>query len=90
MSQRELHLNVNLLHSGVYASAWRQPESDPRAFIDVNHYVRVAKIAGEENSTLSFLPIHPRSLDRIDYRPFLSMEPTIVLATVPRRQSTSA
>ena len=45
MSSRQLHLNVNLLHSGVYASAWRLPESDPRACFDVGHYVRVAQIA---------------------------------------------
>jgi hypothetical protein len=32
MSSRELHLNVDLLHSGVYASAWRLPESDPGHF----------------------------------------------------------
>lgn len=82
MSQRELHLNVNLLHSGVYASAWRQPESDPRAFIDVNHYVRVAKIAERGKFDAIFLADTPAITDRIDYRPFLSMEPTIVLATV--------
>ncbi len=90
MSQRELHLNVNLLHSGVYASAWRQPESDPRAFIDVNHYVRVAKIAERGKFDAIFLADTPAINDRIDYRPFLSMEPTIVLATVVRRRRTSA
>ena len=45
MAGRKLHLNVNLLHSGVYASAWRQPESDPRAGFNVGHYVNVARIA---------------------------------------------
>jgi len=45
MSSRQLHLNVNLLHSGVYASAWRLPENDPRACFDVGHYVHVAQIA---------------------------------------------
>jgi FMN-dependent oxidoreductase (nitrilotriacetate monooxygenase family) len=82
MSKRKLHLNVNLLHSGVYASAWRQPESDPGAFFDVGHYVRVAQIAERGKFDAIFLADIPAVTDRIDYRPFLSMEPTIVLATV--------
>ena len=30
---RQLHLNVNILHSGFVPSAWRTPDADPRAFI---------------------------------------------------------
>lgn len=82
MTKRELHLNVNLLHSGVYASAWRLPESDPRAFSDVGHYIRVAQIAERGKLDAIFLADTPAITDRIDYRPFLSMEPTIVLASV--------
>jgi hypothetical protein len=82
MAPRQLHLNVNLLHSGVYASAWLLPESDPRACFDVGHYVRVAQIAERGKLDAIFLADTPAVTDRIDYRPFLSMEPTIVLATV--------
>jgi FMN-dependent oxidoreductase (nitrilotriacetate monooxygenase family) len=82
MSPRQLHLNVNLLHSGVYASAWRLPDSDPRACFDVGHYVRVARIAERGKLDAIFLADTPAVTDRIDYRPFLSMEPTIVLAMV--------
>jgi FMN-dependent oxidoreductase (nitrilotriacetate monooxygenase family) len=82
MAPRQLHLNVNLLHSGVYASAWRLPESDPRACFDVGHYVRVTQIAERGKLDAIFLADTPAVTDRIDYRPFLSMEPTIVLATV--------
>jgi FMN-dependent oxidoreductase (nitrilotriacetate monooxygenase family) len=82
MSHRQLHLNVNLLHSGVYASAWRLPDSDPRACFDVGHYVRVARIAERGKLDAIFLADTPAITDRIDYRSFMSMEPTIVLATV--------
>ncbi len=82
MSDRQLHLNVNLLHSGVYASAWRLPESDPRACFDVSHYVRVAEIAERGKLDAIFLADTPAITDRIDYRSFMSMEPTIVLASV--------
>lgn len=82
MADRELHLNVNLLHSGVYASAWRLPDSDPGAFFDVGHYVRVAQTAERGKFDAIFLADTPAVTDRIDLRPFLSMEPTIVLASV--------
>ncbi|KIU44846.1 MULTISPECIES: LLM class flavin-dependent oxidoreductase [Bradyrhizobium] len=82
MSHRQLHLNVNLLHSGVYASAWRLPESDPGACFDVGHYVRVAEIAERGKFDAIFLADTPAITDRIDYRSFMSMEPTIVLATI--------
>src|SRR3954463_14304133 len=82
MSARQLHLNVNLLHSGVYPSAWRLPASQPDAFMDVGHYVRVARIAERGKLDAIFLADTPSVSDRIDYRPFLSLEPTIVLASV--------
>ena len=44
-SPRQLHLNINALHSGFVPSAWRLDDADPRAFIDISHYVRLAQIA---------------------------------------------
>ncbi|MBV9563606.1 MAG: LLM class flavin-dependent oxidoreductase [Bradyrhizobium sp.] len=82
MSGRQLHLNVNLLHSGTYASAWRLPESDPHACFDIAHYVRVAQIAERGRLDAIFLADTPAITDRIEYRSFMSLEPTIVLATV--------
>ncbi len=79
---RQLHLNVNLLHSGTYASAWRLPDSDPYACFDIGHYVRVAQIAERGKLDAIFLADTPAITDRIEYRSFMSMEPTIVLATV--------
>ena len=81
-ARRELHLNVNLLHSGVYPSAWRLPDSRPDAFIDIDHYVRVARIAERGKLDAIFLADTPAINDRIDYRPFMALEPTIVLASV--------
>ncbi len=82
MSGRQLHLNVNLLHSGVYPSAWRLPESRPDAFIDIDHVVRVARIAERGKLDAIFLADTPAINDRIDYRPFNALEPTVVLAAV--------
>ena len=82
MSDRQLHLNVNLLHSGTHASAWRLPDSDPHACFDIGHYVRVARIAERGKLDAIFLADTPAITDRIEYRSFMSMEPTIVLATI--------
>ena len=42
---RQLHLNLNLLNSGVFGGAWRDEASDPRAFADVDFYVHYAKLS---------------------------------------------
>ena len=82
MSSRHLHLNVNLLHSGVYPSAWRLPQSQPDAFVDIDHFVRVARIAERGKLDAIFLADTPAINDRIDYRPFNALEPTVVLSAV--------
>lgn len=82
MTGRTLHLNVNLLHSGVYPSAWRLPGSRPDAFIDIDHFIRVARVAERGKLDAIFLADTPAINDRIDYRPFNALEPTVVLAAV--------
>ncbi len=82
MTGRTLHLNVNLLHSGVYPSAWRLPGSRPDAFVDIDHFIRVARIAERGKLDAIFLADTPAINDRIDHRPFNALEPTVVLAAV--------
>jgi FMN-dependent oxidoreductase (nitrilotriacetate monooxygenase family) len=79
---RQLHLNVNILHAGFSPGAWRMPGSDPHAFADVEHYIRVAKIAEAGKFDAIFLADQAAISDRIDYRPITSLEPTIVLAII--------
>jgi FMN-dependent oxidoreductase (nitrilotriacetate monooxygenase family) len=81
-SSRELHLNLNFLNAGTFGSAWRWPDSDPKAFADVEYYVRVAQLAERGTFDAIFLADHPGLSDQPEYRPFNSLEPTIVLATV--------
>lgn len=79
---RQLHLNVNILHGGFYASAWRAPQADPRASIDVAHYVRTAKIAERGKLDAMFLADQPALEDRAEEKSFNGLEPTITLAAV--------
>ncbi|WP_063533970.1 LLM class flavin-dependent oxidoreductase [Burkholderia sp. MSMB1589WGS] len=80
--RRQLHLNVNILHSGFVPSAWRIDEADPRAFVDVSHYVRVARIAEAAKFDAVFLADNASIVDQIDFRPITALEPTILLAMI--------
>ena len=82
MSRRQLHLNINILHSGFSPAAWRMEGSDPRASFDINHYIKVAGIAERGTFDAVFLADQAAISDRIDFRPLTSLEPTIVLAIV--------
>ncbi len=82
MSRRQLHLNINILHSGFSPAAWRMEGSDPRASFDINHYIKVADIAERGTFDAVFLADQAAISDRIDFRPLTSLEPTIVLAIV--------
>jgi len=79
---RQLHLNVNILHSGFLPSAWRLPDSDPRAFIDIQHYVGVAQIAEAGKLDAVFLADNAAIIDQINFRPITALEPTVLLAVV--------
>ncbi|CAB3730039.1 Nitrilotriacetate monooxygenase component A [Paraburkholderia sediminicola] len=79
---RQLHLNVNILHSGFVPSAWRTPEADPRAFVDIAHYVHVAQIAEAAKFDAVFLADNASIADQIDFRPITALEPTVLLAGI--------
>lgn len=80
--RRQLHLNVNILHSGFVPLAWRLPESDPHAFVDVSHYVRIAQIAEAGKLDAVFLADNAAIVDQIHFRPITALEPTVLLASI--------
>ncbi|WP_248324316.1 MULTISPECIES: LLM class flavin-dependent oxidoreductase [unclassified Caballeronia] len=79
---RQLHLNINALHSGFVPSAWRVAQADPRAFIDVNHYVRLAQTAERACLDAIFLADNAAISDQLDMRPITALEPTMLLTSV--------
>ncbi|WP_050469080.1 LLM class flavin-dependent oxidoreductase [Herbaspirillum chlorophenolicum] len=79
---RQLHLNVNILHSGFIPSAWRLPDADPLAFIDAAHYVKAAQIAEAAKFDAVFLADNASIIEQIDFRPITALEPTVLLAAV--------
>ncbi|MDR5823332.1 LLM class flavin-dependent oxidoreductase [Caballeronia sp. LZ043] len=79
---RQLHLNINALHSGFVPSAWRLADADPAAFIDVNHYVRLAQISERACLDAIFLADNAAIADQLDMRPITALEPTLLLTSV--------
>ncbi|WP_437884349.1 LLM class flavin-dependent oxidoreductase [Pseudomonas sp. LRF_L74] len=82
MSGARLHLNLNLLNAGFYGSAWRWPGSDPLAFAKVEHYVACARIAEQGCFDAVFLADKPGLVEVPEYRPFQSLDPLLVLASI--------
>ena len=78
---RQLHLNVNAWLQGFVPSAWRVPENDPLGFVDVQHYVRVARIAEAGKFDALFLA-DSVTTDGLATGPVTALEPTLVLTAV--------
>jgi alkanesulfonate monooxygenase SsuD/methylene tetrahydromethanopterin reductase-like flavin-dependent oxidoreductase (luciferase family) len=79
---RQLHLNINALHSGFVPSAWRLPDSDPNVFLDVSHYVRLAQLAERACLDAIFLADSAAISDQLDMRPITALEPTMLLTSI--------
>jgi FMN-dependent oxidoreductase (nitrilotriacetate monooxygenase family) len=47
MSSDQFHLNFSLMSPGHYRASWRLADADPHAYLDVDHYVRLAGLAEE-------------------------------------------
>ena len=82
VAPRQLHVNVNILHSGFVPSAWRLPGADPKAFIDIAHYVNIARIAEAGKFDAVFLADNASIADQINFRPITALEPTLLLTAM--------
>lgn len=78
---RQLHLNVNAWLQGFAPSAWRVPEHDPRGFVDVQHYVRIARVAEAGKFDAIFLA-DSVTTDGLATGPITALEPTVVLTAI--------
>jgi FMN-dependent oxidoreductase (nitrilotriacetate monooxygenase family) len=81
--RKQLHLNAFLMEVGHHEAAWRLPESDPLAPLDVRHYQRLARIAERGRLDSLFLADSPVLWGgRIGRRPAAALEPTILLTAL--------
>ncbi|MDA0183039.1 LLM class flavin-dependent oxidoreductase [Solirubrobacter phytolaccae] len=82
---RHLHLNAFVMDVGHHEAAWRLPESDPGANLDVEHFVRIAQLA--EAGTLDSIFFADGPVLRGDprFRPVERLDPTLLLAAIATR-----
>jgi FMN-dependent oxidoreductase (nitrilotriacetate monooxygenase family) len=74
-----LHLIVSLMTPGHFRHAWRLPHSDPLAYLDVDHFIRLAKIADAAAIDAVFLGDGPALGDEIGEAPGTGLDPLVLL-----------
>jgi len=77
-----LHLNAFLMGVGHHEAAWRMPQSDPFAHIDVKHFQNLARIAERGKLDSLFLADGPVLWSNLGRRPGGSLEPTVLLTAL--------
>ncbi|UDY23052.1 LLM class flavin-dependent oxidoreductase [Nocardioides sp. Kera G14] len=80
--KRELHLNAFLMEVGHHEAAWRLPESDPRADFDIDHWIRLAKLAEAAKFDALFLADGPALVGTGEFRQPGQIEPLTLLTAL--------
>ncbi len=77
-----LHLNAFLMGVGHHEAAWRLPESDPHAHVDVEHFKNLARTAERGKLDSVFLADGPVLWTNVARRPAGALEPTVLLTAL--------
>ncbi|MDV3124995.1 LLM class flavin-dependent oxidoreductase [Mycobacterium sp. 21AC1] len=78
---RQLHLNANITDAGKHPSAWRH-QSDPLSFLTPQYFTEIGAIAEQATFDAIFLSDWPALAENPPTKPWQSLDPTVVLATV--------
>jgi FMN-dependent oxidoreductase (nitrilotriacetate monooxygenase family) len=79
---RQLHLNAFLMEAGHHEAAWRLPESNAGADFDLQHWVRLARLAEEAKFDSLFLADGPALQGSGEFRPPGQLEPLTLLTAL--------
>jgi FMN-dependent oxidoreductase (nitrilotriacetate monooxygenase family) len=79
---RRLHLNAFLHDIGHHEAAWRLPESNPFDTVNIEHYIKLARIAESGTFDSIFFADSPSLQNDPRYRPIGLLEPTTLLAAL--------
>ncbi|MCW2830620.1 MAG: FMNH2-dependent monooxygenase [Aeromicrobium sp.] len=79
---RQLHLNAFLMEAGHHEAAWRLPESNVDADFDLQHWVRLARLAEEAKFDSLFLADGPALQGSGEFRPPGQLEPLTLLTAL--------
>jgi FMN-dependent oxidoreductase (nitrilotriacetate monooxygenase family) len=82
MTERTLHLNAFLMEAGHHEAAWRLPESNPRADLDLQHWIRLAQLAEAAKFDSLFLADGPVLHGTGEFRSPGQLEPLTLLTAL--------
>lgn len=77
-----MHLNLFIYPGGHHEAAWRHPDSDPRAVLDIGYYQRLAQRAEEERLDAIFFADGPALADNIRYASRFRLEPLTWMSAI--------
>jgi FMN-dependent oxidoreductase (nitrilotriacetate monooxygenase family) len=86
-TRRELHLNAFLMEAGHHEAAWRLPESNPRADFDLQHWIKLARLAESAKFDSLFLADGPALTGTGEFRPPGQLEPLTLLTAISQHTS---
>ncbi|AZG47765.1 NtaA/DmoA family FMN-dependent monooxygenase [Gordonia insulae] len=76
------HLNLSLMTPGHFRHAWRLPHADPLAYLDIDYFTRLARIAEDAKIDAVFLGDGPALRGEIGEAPGTGIDPLILLGHV--------
>jgi len=82
------HLIVSLMTPGHFRHAWRLPNADPLAYLDVDHFTRLATIAEAAAIDAVFLGDGPALGGEIGEAPGTGLDPLVLLGHVAAKTET--
>lgn len=77
-----LHLNLSLMTPGHFHHAWRLPHADPLPYLDIDHFVRLARLAEKAKIDAVFLGDGPALQGEIAEAPGTGIDPLVLLGHV--------
>ena len=77
-----MHFNAFLMSCGHHEAAWRLPESDPFANLDLGHWTKLAQLAERGTFDSVFLADAPALWGNAAHRPGGALEPTLLLTAL--------
>lgn len=76
------HLNLSLMTPGHFRQAWRLPHADPLAYLDIEYFQRLARIAEAAKIDAVFLGDGPALRGEIEEAPGTGIDPLVLLGSV--------
>ncbi|MCW2881061.1 MAG: ntaA 5 [Sphaerisporangium sp.] len=76
------HLNLSLMTPGHFRHAWRLPHVDPLAYLNIDYFQRLARIAEDAKIDAVFLGDGPALRGEIEEAPGTGLDPLVLLGNL--------